>query len=155
MGVVAAVVVLALFGVLWLRNSREGEPEAVASFPGVDAFSPDYPANGPFPGPDANLSEDQARAVDAAAVFAFAGAQTTVVSVERSTYHQVMCGRMSVGAGPDFPVWLVWFKGPFRNVVTSQPASKLYVIDARTFQSLQTFAPWPIAPAAKANCPPE
>ena len=171
LGLAAAGSVAALI-VGWVAFERLGdsghEPLVVSGFPGVDVFSPDYPANGPFPGPDIVLSDDQQRAVEASAGFALAGAQTTVVSVELSTYRKVMCGRMDIGVGPDFPVWLVWFKGPFRKVITPlnpmtrrvgpvpvEPPTKLYVVDARTFQSRQTFAPWPIAPSPKANCPPE
>ncbi len=54
-------------------------------------FNPANPVNQPFPG-DFSTSLDGHRAVKAVQDLAFAGAQTTVVSVERMRYGEAICG---------------------------------------------------------------
>jgi hypothetical protein len=58
-------------------------------------------------------------------------------------------------------VYLVVFEGPFRAVIGGngfqaspyQVPSKAYVVDATSFVSQQSFAPWPLKRDPKADCP--
>jgi hypothetical protein len=77
-----------------------------------------YPTNQPFPGPPKNLSAEQAQAVNAVVALSFAGAQTTVVSVERMTYSWAVRG-ISAPPARGAQVLLVVFKGPFRAFIPS------------------------------------
>ncbi len=100
-----------------------------------------------------------------AAGLARAGAETKVAEVKRTTYESVMCGRQATFDRTPRMVWMVWLDGPFRFLAhpppygltpLPEPDSILYVIDAETFVSQQSFAPWPLPRTiADANCPPE
>ena len=126
------------------------------------AFDADNPVNGPYPGPPALLSADQRRAVESVASLASAGAETRVVSVVRRPYREAVCGLTNYQV-PELHVWMVWFEGPFRRVIGSHGLavspyavpSKMYLVDAETFVSQQSFAPWPLKRDPTANCRPD
>jgi hypothetical protein len=113
------------------------------------------------------LQGDQKRAVDAVAEMAFAGAMTTVESVERRQYNAVMCGR-SAFTPADREVWLVWLKGPFRTFAPTVPqgvmieglatlpqnlTDQAFVVDAGDYTVYHSFQEWPLPRDPKANCP--
>lgn len=126
---------------------------------------PGLARNQPFPGPDAALPDDAQHAVTVAADLARAGAETKVVEVKLTTYESVMCGRQATYDHTPRMVWMVWLQGPFRFLghpppygltPLPEPDSILYVIDAETFVSQQSFSPWPLPRTiADADCPPE
>ncbi len=150
--VVGLVAVAALFaGGSWFlvrQADHATESPAAAQSAAIAPGDPDLARNQPFPGPDPSLPEDAQHAVTMAAGLARAGAETKVAEVKRTTYESV-----------------VWLDGPFRFLAhpppygltpLPEPDSILYVIDAETFVSQQSFAPWPLPRTiADANCPPE
>ena len=125
---------------------------------------PNNPANGPFPGAGPEFDENERAAINAVVRLAWAGALTTVASVERMSYREAMCG-LATYPIPEGDVFAVWLKGPFQTPVFSIPygvsaadfnkefPSKLYLVDATSFVSQQSFAPWPLPRDPKANCP--
>jgi len=91
------------------------------------------------------------------------GFTAVIVSVSEESYRDLMCGRQSF-AVEDRPVWAVALLIVSRRVsspppgVTPEdpatlPTTMLFIIDAATFDSLQTFSPWPLARAPGSNCP--
>lgn len=167
-GVVGLVALAALVaGGSWLLIRETEHAADSPAAPLAAALAPGDPAllrNQPFPGPDPSLPEDAQRAVVVAASLAHAGAATKVAEVTLTTYEAVMCGRQSGYDRTPRMVWTVWLQGPFRFMVRTlphglmvlpEPDSVLYVLDAETFVSQQSFSPWPLPRTiANANCPP-
>ena len=163
--VVPALVGVA-FLVLVLWPNRDS-PTTVLSPDEVAALqwrmSPDNPANQPFPGPPEYFSTEQRRAVEAVTTgpSSLAGRLTTVVSVEKTTYNTVMCGR-GFTQPEDHEVWLVWLKGPFKfrlpsGLLREEPpeySDVAFVVHGADFYSEQSFSGWPIARAGGRSCPP-
>lgn len=163
-----AVIAALAAGGLWLadRDGRDTVESAAGAAPVVAApWAPGLPRNQPFPGPDTGLPADAQHAVTVAAELARAGAETKVTEVKLTTYEAVMCGRMASYDHTPRMVWIVGLEGPFRFLAASLPsgaeppaeqASVLYVLDAASFASQQSFSPWPLPRTiANAKCPPE
>ena len=149
-----------------VRQNEHATESPAAPMPATNAPpEPSSLRNQPFPGPDPSLPEDAQRAVTVAATLAQAGAETKVAQVKLTTYEAVMCGRQSNYDHTPRMVWTVWLQGPFRFMAhpfpggitpTPEPDSILSVLDAESFVSQQSFAPWPLPRTMLGlDCPPE
>jgi hypothetical protein len=164
----AAAVVLAAAGlaVRVLDDSTGPQVSPSGVFPPAEPTVPAAtakPKDAPFPGPDTSLSEEQQLAVKVVTQLSFAGGLTKVHSVELTTYNDAMCGRVGSYVPSDRPVWMVWFEGPFRTFIPSgvggvpppEPPAKMHVVDAISYVSQQSFAPWPLPRDPSVRCPPD
>ncbi|HEY5475827.1 MAG TPA: hypothetical protein VIK11_03835 [Tepidiformaceae bacterium] len=143
-------------------TSTAGPSEATAASAGPTTLPSLTP--GPTPvGLDLSSLSPEARKAAEVAVAPGHGYTAVVTAVTLESYRDLMCGRQPYAA-EDVAVWAVALfitsrppypipKGYTPPDPATLPKTMLWIIDASTYTSLQTFSPWPIDRAPGSKCP--